>query len=349
MKDQKRPIIIFCQAPADTAYVLTLYEKFKGKRSISIYVINVEGTYKHLKLLNLNVYSLRFIPYPDLYHLFRSPRRIIKVRRDIALMQKQFKQIKFHEVYYSNNLYDWITFACIYVMRDHNDIFVYDYYNTTKRNAKPKLTVKNVILLLVLYYITRVKLQLDHHFNNKSVPFFPYYLYGIRKYNLTPSPSIFKKYVYSLEDLPPRAVLLFESDMKDDMTFINYEATISTVIKRLLKEGYKIYIKPHPRIGYSKFLDRYDITVLLGFISGEFLPLDQFQAVLGIWTTTIAKISESDTSINVVSILELFHTVREKDKDAMRQFLMSQSNSKLKFAKSVGELINIINCESNKL
>lgn len=348
MKDQKRPIIIFCQAPADTAYVLTLYEKFKDKRSISIYVINVEGTYKHLKLLNLNIDSLKFIPYPDLYHLFRSPRKIIKARRDIAQMQKQFKQIKSHEVYYSNNLADWITFACIHIMRDHNDIFVYDYYNTTKRNAKPKLTVKNVIILLVLFYITRVKLQLDQRLG-QSVPFFPCYLYGIRKYNITLSPRIFKKYVYPLEDLLQRAVLLYESDMKDEMTFINYEATISTIIKRLLKEGYKIYIKPHPRIGYSKFLDRYNIIVLPGFISGEFLPVDQFQAVLGIWTTTIAKISASNANINVVTILDLFHTVREKDKDTMRQFLMNQSNNKLKFAKSMDDLINIINCGSDKL
>ncbi len=341
MKDQKCPIIIFCQAPADVAYVLTLYEKFKSQRSISIYVINVEGTYNHLKLLNLNIDSLQFIPYPDSYHLYRNPRKIIKARKEIIRLQKQFRQIEGHEVYYSSNKWDWLTFACIHVMRGNNDVLTYDYHNTTERNVKTSLTVKNVIIRLVLYYITRVKLQLDQRFD-RSVPFFPYFLYGVKKYDIKLLPEIFEKYSYQLENLSARAILLYEHDMAEEQTFIKYEETISTIIKRLLKEGYRVYVKPHPRIGYSKFLDNYDVTMLPGFITGEFLPVDRFQAVLGIWTTSIAKISLVRREIKSISLLEMFTPIISRDMETMRDYLISQSEGHIQFAKSIEDLLKML-------
>ena len=50
---RSQKIIIFCQAPADVPYVLTLYEIYNREYSISIFVINVEGMFQFLSDLHL--------------------------------------------------------------------------------------------------------------------------------------------------------------------------------------------------------------------------------------------------------------------------------------------------------
>ena len=62
-------IIIFIQAPADIQYALTIYEENKETAEISIFCINVEGMYKFLESLDLNVKQLVFIPYTKNFNI----------------------------------------------------------------------------------------------------------------------------------------------------------------------------------------------------------------------------------------------------------------------------------------
>ena len=67
-----KKILIFCQAPADIKYALTIYERNKNDSDISIFTINVEGMHKFLKSFNLNLKELQHIQYPK-YNI-KNPR-----------------------------------------------------------------------------------------------------------------------------------------------------------------------------------------------------------------------------------------------------------------------------------
>ena len=343
MKDRNRPIIIFCQAPADLPYVLALYEENLGKRPISIYVLGVQGTFVQIKIYGLEVDLLDFLPYPTKRSLLRKPFRVLRVRREVRAYQRRFEKYQDYDVYYSSNEWDWFLFSLLPILHNRNQLFIYDHYGTTHERLPTRMRSKDYLMWAVFRYITGTDLIIFRRFST-SVAYFPYRRYDVQVVEINPSSEILAKYAYQVSHIPERSILLYEHDMADEPTFVQYEDTTVTLIERLHSEGFKVFVKPHPRVGHSHFLDSCGVTILPKYISGELLPVERFIAVLGIWTTSIAKIALSERDTRAISILDLYTPINPLDMPVMRAYLIKQSGGKVYFANNIDDLLKLITC-----
>lgn len=156
-----KEIVIFCQAPADVQYALSLYETYRSERRFHFFVINIEGMYTFLTSLNLQNAHIEFIPYPNLN--IKNPTSIIQVRKYIKNnIERYFKDLKNCEIYYFSNKYDWLAYAFIANLSKRNKIFCYDHYaKAIPYKKKEFLSAKQLVILLIYFYLTQVILHFE--------------------------------------------------------------------------------------------------------------------------------------------------------------------------------------------
>jgi len=116
----------------------------------------------------------------------------------------------------------------------------------------------------------------------------------------------------------------------------NYEPTIKSIVEVFISNGITLYVKPHPRLGYSTFLDEYDVTILPSYIPGEFIDYHGFSAIVGIVTVAIAKIAVF-SDVPTFSLIDLFKFKNISEKENYRRYLNEQSNHRIRFLKDVQE------------
>ena len=338
-----KKIIIFCQAPADVQYALTIYEKEKNKSKISIFCINVEGMYKFLSILDLKLENIVFIPYLKSFSL-KKPRTIIEEKLRIKkIYKKYFKNVENSKIYFFSHFYDWITFSFLLKLCRKNEIIFIDHYDSILASnfKKNKNNLKDLITLLIYRYLTGIKFNFLVLEDNKK-PEFPYGKYGIKRIELTNvDEKIYEKYSYKI-DLPQgNLILLFESDHSKLNTIKNYDEKIIEIVNRLKNKGYKIYLKPHPRIGFSKFLNNYVFKVLPDFIPGEFINTSDFDVILGVETYALTTFARKGCD-NVYSLINLFNFSSKMQKENYKKYLNISSEGKIKFVDSLDNLCNDI-------
>ena len=155
-------IIIFCQAPADIPYLLTLYEIHKSESSISIFVINVEGMFRFLSDLQLDLEQLVFIPY-RLISLKRIDLLPAERKRIKSLWKKYFANIQTGNVYFFSRFEDWLTAAFIHRFAKKNEIKIayVDHYDYSAQlfPVQSVASFKIKIYLLILKYLTKVNFK----------------------------------------------------------------------------------------------------------------------------------------------------------------------------------------------
>ncbi len=145
--ERSKDSIIFCQAPADIPYLLTIYEE-KARGTISVYVINVENMFRFIENLNLELRELVFIPYShsslrSISHLYKEKKRIKELSRSY------FSFIKDHDIYFFSRFEDWLTSAFIHVLTKagSNTIYYVDYYDfSAEVYERQPLNLKTLML-----------------------------------------------------------------------------------------------------------------------------------------------------------------------------------------------------------
>lgn len=331
-----KEIVIFCQAPADIQYALSLYDTYQNESTFHFFAINVEGMYQFLTGLKLKNAHIEFIPYPNLN--IRNPKSILKVRQYIKDNIKQhFRGLTNCEIYYFSNKYDWLVFAFIAYLAKRNKVFCYDHYAKSIPYEKNNIiSAKKLIALLIYFYLTRIILHYEW-VNNRGVMSFNHDKYGISVREIRVSKEIFTKYAYNVEDSPlQNSILFFDSNISNADGIENYEETLRSIINFFMEKGFTLYIKPHPRLGYSKFLDEYDVTILPAYIPGEFIAYSQFSAIVGISTVAIAKIAIC-SDVPVYSLMDLFTFKNTSKKETYRKYLIDQSDGKVMFIRDLCE------------
>ena len=331
-----KEIIIFCQAPADAQYALSIYNKHKNCSVISIFCINVEGIYKFISSLNLNLRELIFIPYTKSISK-RDPLHILNERRRLnELFRKHFINITKHELYFFSHWYDWVLYGLLAKLYKNNKIYLIDHCGfTSNKFSKANNTIKLVINLLIYKFITGVYFNvysLDGGFPILSLPIFKY---NVEKLNIPQDINkIWIKYKFNIP-INQKSILLFES--ADDHDYIsNYEQTITSIIHIFHQMNIKVFIKPHPRVGFTKNLRNY-AEILPSYIPGEFLPIEKFIGVFGISSTALGILSNTYTKI--YSIIDLFSYIKESDKIYFKIFLNEQSNNNITFLSQIEEIV----------
>jgi hypothetical protein len=336
-------ILIFCQAPADIQYVLTIYEKYKETNSISIFVINVKGIFDFIDQLNLKLEQFVFIPYElksikNIRHLFNERKRIK------SLVRFYFSDIQGSEVYFFSRYEDWLTAFFVHEI-SANKYVVINYCNHYDIAAEvlpktSKLTIRMVFYLVLLRYLTGIWFKVNYR---DKLPEFNVNKYEIKEVKFLLDSNLFTRYqFYNKPRLTKKLRILFFIAPCDEKIFMieEYNRILIDIIEGFRKEGYFITVKGHPRIGTPKLIkDKVDF-IIPEYVPGEFINKNEFDLFLGINTSAIIHYTK-DKDIPTYSLMEIFPANNVALHTGIINFLKQQSGGKIKFIKSIKDLMVI--------
>jgi hypothetical protein len=338
-----KEILLFCQAPADLPSILTIYKENKERSPIAIFVVNVEGVYNFIKDLKLELKSLIFIPYE--LRSFKSIRNIILERkRIIQINNKYFVDVRFNEIYFFSKYEDWLTASFISTLSKNKDnrIFYVDHYDELGRFYKPSfsLSIKILLYKLLLKYLTNISFKTNL---KEILPEFPLSNYNIHHLNLNVNPVVYKEYQFNLSrlDLDKNKIIFFLSPCETSYLISgNYIQTIIEIINVFQQMDCLVCVKGHPRMGLPEGLENHIDFEIPSYVPGEFIDHDLFSMFFGIDTKVIAHYAGENLS-NCYSLIKMFQYSNKQKYDAIINYLTLQSNSKIKFIRSLEELENI--------
>jgi hypothetical protein len=329
--------IFFCQAPADLQYILSQIDKGNYK-SIIIIVINTEKVFDFINTLNLPSTQLIFIPYKQNSQLF-NPISIFGERTRLRkIYNSYFKDKKSCQIYYYSLGYDWITFFLLEKLSHNNSVFYVDFEAPTIEMLK-STSLYQKINQLTVFLITGIWFPFAMHSEIKNEFLFLDLLkYKIKTIKPVVSKQSLIKYAYKEKDIKQPGVLLLESNMETYDMYIDYQTDILHILGILKNKGFYVYVKPHPRLNFSPFIEKYVFGFIPKEIPAEFLDVSEFRMVLK--TDSIASFA-SDTN-NVYSILELLRYRKEGIKNGYRNKLIELDINNLKFIENETEFIQLL-------
>lgn len=330
---ESKNIVIFCQAPADIPFVLTLYEQYKEVNKVSIFVINVEGMFQFLSNLKLDLELLVFIPYKILnikqVWLINSER--IRISN---IWDKYFSNIQNGIVYFFSRFEDWLTGSFIHKFSKKNKIkIIYlDHYDDSANlffNQK-NIPVKSRIYLSILYILTGVNFKARIM---EKLPEFPVNKYPIIKQTGIINKKVFAKYSFhfTLPNKNKSNVLFFVSPC--DVTIFNpiyYNDTLKEFIILLKNIGFNIIVKGHPRIGIPQTICEIADLEIPSYIPAEFIDMQNIRMCIGLDTTAICHFAKNDI-LPTYSIIKLFPSANNKMLEILVKYLKQQSDNKILF------------------
>lgn len=338
----KKEVVIFCQAPSDIQYLLTLYEKLKNTSLINVYVVNVENMFHFISSLNLNLNKCIFIPY-SIFSL-KNPIDLIKEKYRIKkIILNNFKKIENNTIYFFSIYEDWLTATFIKYLSKNNKIFYLDYYDFSANIFdRKKLTFRLQLQKISYWLITGISFQFQIR---EKIPEFNFLKYKIIKQYIDLDTTIFDKYQYRIieNESSKKNIILFISPCEDAIfdhrTYNNIQLKVISTIK---KYGWNIYIKGHPRIGTPENITKFADVEIPSYIPAEFINLNGFKLVFGIITSSLAHFA-LNTEINTYTLINIFDFVDKKYKKIYIEYLLKLSKNRIQIIENTSQLSQIIN------
>lgn len=335
-------IIIFCQAPADIPYVLKLYEQYKDQSQISIFVINVEGMFRFLSDLKLDIEKLIFIPY-KLIDVRQIGRLNAERKRINYLWQTHFLNVIDGKVYFFSRFEDWLTGAFIHRFTKNIRIktFYLDHYDDQAMLFPEQkfITFKRKVYLFLLKFLTDVAFEGGI---NEKLPEFPVDKYPILKLSIEVDKEIFFKYSYDFKSLNTFSNLLFFVSPCEITMFKTtvYNEKIIELIGLFKTIGFKIIVKGHPRMGMPQEIREIADFEIPCYVPGEFINTRDFKMCVGIDTTAICYFAEKRI-MPTYSLIKLFPSINNELINIYIQYLLKQSKDEMLFIDNIEKLKKI--------
>jgi hypothetical protein len=339
----KTKLLIFCQAPADVSYTLTIYEKYIDSHSVHIYVINVKGVYEFLKDINLSKVKITFINY-NLNNLKSFSKIYSEKKRLNLLFDQYFSKINNSKIFFFSRFEDWITSFFIHKASKNKKvkIFYCNHYDQVsdlfliKKNFK----IKVFVYLVILKYITGIWFKAKIR---AKIPELNTNNYSFENFDIKLKKKIFEKYSYEIDNyLADKKKILFFLSPCDSSIFNidSYQDILFKVLKTLKKYDFSIFLKGHPRIGLPSDLDLENYSVIPTYVPGEFINLSSFDLILGIDTNALVHPAISEIK-PTFSLMKIFPAGQISLHNTGIKFLNQQSKGKIKYITSLDHLIKI--------
>jgi len=340
----KYDILIFVQAAADLRYAISIIEE-NPQKNIHLYIINVKNIYDFIVTLKINNVKIDFQPYFDVK--IKKPKTYFTAKRDINnFWDENFKKHNYKEVYFFSRFYDFLTAAMIgkFLHNKNQKVFYYDHYDTISTqndkivSKKALLKFKNQYISLIISYISGVSFISIYRkrymeFNYKKYPIIRKTPIGI---------AVSSKYQYKIKNKNFRKNVLFlvspeELKMltKPSLMRLKFFFTL------LNNEGYKLYIKGHPRLGSPEDIKEYFYEEIPAFIPTEFLSYNEIFATVGIMSSGLVYPSQIENN-KTVSLLDLLEFNNNEDKWFYSNFLKEHSQGKVYFLKKDENFIKVL-------
>ena len=137
--------------------------------------------------------------------------------------------------------------------------------------------------------------------------------------------------------------MLFERDMSNNAYLVDYETRLREIIGTCISSGYNLYVKPHPKAGYSSFLNDFEMDLIPPHIVSELLDVSSFNLVFGVFSvSTTWHAMDSENSTPVYSLFDLFDFTDPTQKEYIDKVLLDLSNEQLAAIGSMNELNSVL-------
>lgn len=343
---QSRPQIdIFVQAAADLAYALTLYERRHKAYAIRFLVATSMDLYEHISALRLAGADVVFIPNL-LLPLPKYPWTLIKKRCQFErLYRKIFARRFVEETYFFCPLWDEITAAIVVRVARRGRVFLIDHYHlATTRDFR--WSVQDMLHWLIYRITTGQSFYLWKQPDRIGVVSFvglDYERFGIAPLALEVEQQVVAKYKVRPSVKTRPAVLLFEGDEADSAEFLDYVPTITGLISGLQDRGYAVYVKPHPRLGFSTFLASLSVQFLPAGIPAEFVDFSPFEAVIGVTSLALSAASRYGSG-KVISLIDIMRFSDPGRVSGWKEHLADHGGDRILYPNAIEGVTAILDC-----
>ena len=109
----------------------------------------------------------------------------------------------------------------------------------------------------------------------------------------------------------------------------------------LLRQGFRIYIKPHPRLGHPGFLERMNVRLLPAAVPAEFLDLEQFDVRVGVDSLALARtaVASASPSVSLVNMVGLRDSATRAK---VRQWLDQHGEGRILYPDTEAEFVSLL-------
>lgn len=334
----KYDILLFVQAAADLRYALDIIDKNRNKK-IQLYVIHVKGVYDYVSSLNLQNVKIKFQDYFSLK--VKDVRTYLKVKKQLNIFwKKEFSGNSYEVIYFFSRFYDFHT-ASIIVKLGNKNIIYYDHYDTSSIINDKKIDKFSLLYLKNKYIAFVVSLVSGTDFISvyrKRYLEFNYKKYGIERHLITKQVKVNKEFKYKANGIEHSNSVVFLLS-PDELNMVNKKSLLKLkeIILFLKNEGYKLYLKGHPRLGTPQlFIELFDKEIP-NYVPTEFLLYKEFSFTIGVISSGLVYPSLLNNR-KVYSVVNLLEFNNNEDKRFFSDFLKEHSKNNIIFVKKISDL-----------
>jgi hypothetical protein len=335
----KYDILIFVQAAADLRYALDIIDKNRNKK-IQLYVIHVKAIYDFVSSLNLQNVKIDFQDYFSFK--VKDVRTYLKVKKKLSVFwKKEFSGNSYEAIYFFSRFYDFHT-ASIIVKLGNKNVIYYDHYDTASIINDQKVDKFSLLYFKNKYIAQVVSLISGADFisvHRKRYLEFNYKKYGIERRLITKLVKVNTEFKYSTtrSEQSNNVIFLLSPDELDMITK-DAHLKLKEIIFFLKNQGYKLYLKGHPRLGTPEFYLDFFHEEIPNYVPTEFLSYEEFSFTIGVISSGLVYPSLLNEH-KVYSVVNLLEFNINKDKRFFSDFLKEHSKNNVIFVKKPSDLV----------
>lgn len=333
-----KEILIFCSAPADIKYALTLREQ-QPQAHCRIFVLHLKDLALFLRTLHLPERTkVEFIPFPSKTIAVKRIWNNLDIRYYLDRMKKtHFSQTKNCRIYFFSPYMNWVLFSFLQVLKPNNQL-VYVSYLPQAEPGPIRLSLVDRQMLFWTRWVTRADL-VYRRYHLMLVPVW-HAMNEVERINAPDYQQTAKKYAWRSPTLQPAGNNILFFPGCETLTK-NLRQVTEEVIQRLKTAGAEIFVKPHPRLGCPAWLLAAGVKQIPKYVPAEFLDLSVFSGVVGCESTALAEAAVC-SNIPCISLIDLLDYHNPASSDFYKEYVSKISDGKVVFAEGVERAVCLL-------
>jgi hypothetical protein len=343
----KSHLIINCPAPYYIQHTVCHYEQAKDEgRRVGIIVTDTRPVFGFLQSLNLDLDFLEFFACDPKAILLGTPLHTFQSRIYYQKMCYHFsKRLQDRELWYfgSHNVGPICCLVATAIRLGSKVVNVGWPANDTRFHRDPNLRM--FVRRQMLQWVTRSKLRyasLGESENYRNLLLIDESKMGIKLHSGNPEPAIPQKFFYCVSDFIKSGKTILLLDGRDEDNYHDYEVRMREIVGHFRTLGWRVVLKPHPRVGSSAFFEEIVDDIVPAFVPAQFLKRTSFHVVIS--NISAAMGTFANEGIPTIS-LEFLHARKVlKERDYFVSMLRNPEyfpdpQRQIQFPKSVADLL----------
>jgi hypothetical protein len=283
------PIFIHCPSPFFLQQTLQLLAwQREASRETTVLCTDTYSTAEFLKLQAFANVDIRYLPSPPPIR-FRNPWSLIQCARDVRQTASQLvATLGSGTLVYFGAMGQLVPGKLIYYA-SRNANLVYAGVPEHDLRLRETRSIKRWLHLKAVEWVTGC----PHVYASRgdTATYANLIVHDASKirekcFSISLDHTLLQTFNYRCHSVLGRRRVLF-LERKDEDVYINYRNVVTSALAVMRKAGFTIYLKPHPRVGYSSFLKEHVDVIVPSFIPSEFLDISIFDGIMTNYSTGI--------------------------------------------------------------